>query len=920
MAVLAVLVVLSGLSGQENCTNPIHLSTGMSFGMCIPSQSSDFNHMLAIIVAPHLSVHPFDPASDVYGYELSLLKTVSGESLSIRETLNNMGWATAVAAFNILDSPFSRVSWVEQLSAHVADIVGIRAAFEYRHRDRFHPNPLKKAVVIGVGNFGGIFAVQIAEQHLRHIDGVLAISPPIGNPEWIGNFYGDVLTLTRHVFQKTAPIMDDPFSTLDLTPTLLSLEEGEELQPSTGVSDTVSQLTASLMGYLQSSQQIVADTKCPATCFSTSSPHSLPCVKILDTAQCCQFPACAACNECSITQPVQPVQPTQMIREGNNLLQVDENIDFPDVSKMTEQLQNLLPAHSGMKELIPAIDTQAVISKVQNTLSEASGKLNNMLPANAQESLSSFLPTANDFPDMGSKLPDFSGVSRYMHAISGKEIQKSIGDMMTTAAARMVPGTLRIPQDFKVFIGSSKEQSLSNQWKSLGESMGETMKQSMNKAMSMAGMKVPETTTASTPSAAEAVKESQPIPEKSAESAKPTETTTATEKSVEASKETEAVAESTKGSAVEHSKESAVEHSKELTAEKQQTAPTTEKTPETVNTKQETVSTAPTVEKVSNSPEQKKKSLIATHHKRTAKAKVQLIRGPDGHLYDSDGQRVDNDRSLPAISLLEIGPDHPVLAWTREIMHVPEIISSLLVAILDKEVCGVQYPLDTLRMMLTSLGVEVPERPKFDPDYVENAFFPLLFSALEYREGFTNLFGGWPFTNSLTMYKGTEDEAKLNQLIPRVMANTAAQQVQETVFATTAIPKIPLVLLFSDNDAVVPVWHVQEYLRRAGANHASRMIQSVVTHDVRHLTFTIDELALALGNLIDRISAIDESEHEFKGREWNGESSQNLERVILPDTSDLWIARATQELLSKQLVPSTESSTESSTKKSVQGQ
>jgi pimeloyl-ACP methyl ester carboxylesterase len=106
--------------------------------------------------------------------------------------------------------------------------------------------------------------------------------------------------------------------------------------------------------------------------------------------------------------------------------------------------------------------------------------------------------------------------------------------------------------------------------------------------------------------------------------------------------------------------------------------------------------------------------------------------------------------------------------------------------------------------------------------------------------------GGFPFGNMLRRYTGSDDDALLNALVPRVAADPAAITEMRSNYATTGKLQKPLITLHTRRDQQVPYAHETLYALKTLANGTFLTKHFNIPVDrFEHCNFTVGEALFA---------------------------------------------------------------------------
>jgi pimeloyl-ACP methyl ester carboxylesterase len=137
-------------------------------------------------------------------------------------------------------------------------------------------------------------------------------------------------------------------------------------------------------------------------------------------------------------------------------------------------------------------------------------------------------------------------------------------------------------------------------------------------------------------------------------------------------------------------------------------------------------------------------------------------------------------------------------------------------------------------------------RLPFDPEnYLETVEISvrdvLRYSVVNLPDAAQTL-GGFPFGNILRRYTGSDDDALLNALVPRVAADPAAITEMRSNYATTGKLQKPLITLHTRRDQQVPYAHETLYALKTLANGTLLTKHLNIPVDrFEHCNFTVGE-------------------------------------------------------------------------------
>lgn len=146
----------------------------------------------------------------------------------------------------------------------------------------------------------------------------------------------------------------------------------------------------------------------------------------------------------------------------------------------------------------------------------------------------------------------------------------------------------------------------------------------------------------------------------------------------------------------------------------------------------------------------------------------------------------------------------------------------------------------------------------FDPDVPETAAETVL-GLLWYNVFATNdalsKFGGLPYDNSRTVYRGSSNDRALNAGVQRFTADPVAVRTLEAFYQSTGDPLAPIVTMHTIGDPIVPAWHEPQYRMKVRANNKSPLHSNYLLRKYGHCNFEQDEVLLAFRRLIIKVEA-----------------------------------------------------------------
>ncbi|MBV7337802.1 alpha/beta hydrolase [Chloroflexi bacterium TSY] len=116
--------------------------------------------------------------------------------------------------------------------------------------------------------------------------------------------------------------------------------------------------------------------------------------------------------------------------------------------------------------------------------------------------------------------------------------------------------------------------------------------------------------------------------------------------------------------------------------------------------------------------------------------------------------------------------------------------------------------------------------------------------------------GGQPFGNDEKIYTGSHDDDALNDGVKRFEADRDAQEELEENYDTTGQIRVPLVVVHTRSDPIVPYWHAQQYHEKIEDAGRSEYLDFMPIDGFGHCTFNVLELNQAVNRLETMITAL----------------------------------------------------------------
>jgi hypothetical protein len=118
----------------------------------------------------------------------------------------------------------------------------------------------------------------------------------------------------------------------------------------------------------------------------------------------------------------------------------------------------------------------------------------------------------------------------------------------------------------------------------------------------------------------------------------------------------------------------------------------------------------------------------------------------------------------------------------------------------------------------------------------------------------TEVLGGQPFDNQHTIYRGSDNDLRLNLLVERFTADPVALAAIEAGYQTSGDPKVPLVTLHTLKDPIVPYWHETLYNIKVSMNGDSELHTNRPALGYGHCNFKIRQVLVAFGTLVFQVA------------------------------------------------------------------
>ncbi len=159
----------------------------------------------------------------------------------------------------------------------------------------------------------------------------------------------------------------------------------------------------------------------------------------------------------------------------------------------------------------------------------------------------------------------------------------------------------------------------------------------------------------------------------------------------------------------------------------------------------------------------------------------------------------------------------------------------------------------------------IPAHPTDLNKTIEAVLDLLWYNVFATNDGIAKL-GGQPYDNMQRLYRGSDDDARLNRMVPRFAADAAALRTIDSYYQTTGVLGGPLVTLHTASDAIVPYWHEPIYASKiAAAGAGDRHLNVPVVLRYGHCNFSPAQALISFVLLV---------------RQTTGSALVNAERVL----------------------------------------
>jgi hypothetical protein len=115
--------------------------------------------------------------------------------------------------------------------------------------------------------------------------------------------------------------------------------------------------------------------------------------------------------------------------------------------------------------------------------------------------------------------------------------------------------------------------------------------------------------------------------------------------------------------------------------------------------------------------------------------------------------------------------------------------------------------------------------------------------------------GGNPFDNQARVYSGSLNDEALNVGVDRFGADPAALAVVEARYETSGRLLVPLVVMHTGRDPIVPSWHRTLYEARVTGVGSGPLLRTIESEQYGHCQFTLPELVGGFAGLVLAVTA-----------------------------------------------------------------
>lgn len=144
-----------------------------------------------------------------------------------------------------------------------------------------------------------------------------------------------------------------------------------------------------------------------------------------------------------------------------------------------------------------------------------------------------------------------------------------------------------------------------------------------------------------------------------------------------------------------------------------------------------------------------------------------------------------------------------------------------------------------------------------DPTSIEKTISDLLWYNVFATNDAINRLGGKPYSNKWKWYTGSNNDWRLNFKIKRYIADNAALNKINQDFQTSGILSVPIVMLHTTNDPIVPYWHEPLYRLKIFANGSGLLHTNIPVFQYGHCEFEMQHILVGLAVLVFKVALQD---------------------------------------------------------------
>ena len=142
--------------------------------------------------------------------------------------------------------------------------------------------------------------------------------------------------------------------------------------------------------------------------------------------------------------------------------------------------------------------------------------------------------------------------------------------------------------------------------------------------------------------------------------------------------------------------------------------------------------------------------------------------------------------------------------------------------------------------------IEIGLNPANAPAAISGILWYNVFATIDAQ----TVLGGNPYDNIATRYRGSFDDARLNERVERYAATGSAQSDIAKYYETTGLLKDPLVTLHTLADPIVPFWHEPLYAVKAFSTGSAAKLAEIPALAFGHCNVTAVQAEAALSLLV----------------------------------------------------------------------